>query len=306
MNVLSLFDGMSCGQIALNRIGLKPKNYFASEVDKHAIKVTQENYPDTIQLGDVRNINVSQLPKIDILIGGSPCQSFSFAGKREGMTTTENVEILSLQQYEEMKAEGFEFKGQSYLFWEYVRILKEVKPKYFFLENVRMSAKWRNLISEVLGVQPVLLNSALVSAQSRNRLYWFNIPGYKAPKDKEINILDVVKPSFVDTPEWLLKVWDGRTRLQRIRDVKTLKSNAVIRSMGGLMGYIKSENKVYKLTPEDCERLQTVPEGYTASVSNTQRLQMLGNGWTVDAVAHIFKGLKLDQQPKKFFKTTLF
>jgi len=139
MNVLSLFDGMSCGQQALERAGIKVDNYYASEVDPYAIKVTMNNYPNTNQLGDVRNVNGHSLPKIDLLIGGSPCQSFSFAGRRKGMSTKDEQEILTLDHYLQLKEEGFEFEGQSYLFWEYIILLNEIKPKYFLLENVLMS-----------------------------------------------------------------------------------------------------------------------------------------------------------------------
>ena len=127
MNVLSLFDGMSCGQIALNRAGIKYDNYYASEIDKHAIQVTQTNYPNTIQLGSVVDVNVSELEPIDILIGGSPCQSFSFAGKRNGMTTSCSEEIYTLERYLELKQDGFQFEGESYLFWEYMRILTDIR-----------------------------------------------------------------------------------------------------------------------------------------------------------------------------------
>jgi DNA (cytosine-5)-methyltransferase 3A len=137
-NVLSLFDGISCGQIALNRAGISYDNYYASEVDKHVIKATQHNYPNTIQLGSITEVSGSDLPKIDLLIGGSSCQNFSFAGNRVGMSTVDGVKITSLEQYLELKNNGFEFKGESYLFWEYIRLLNEVKPKYFLLENVVM------------------------------------------------------------------------------------------------------------------------------------------------------------------------
>jgi DNA (cytosine-5)-methyltransferase 3A len=167
MNVLSLFDGMSCGQQALERSGLKVDNYFASEIDKHAIKVTMANYPDTKQLGSVVNVDGYSLPKIDILIGGSPCQSFSFAGKRKGMSTKDEQEILTLDHYLNLKSEGYEFEGQSYLFWEYMRLLNEVKPTYFLLENVMMGEKWEKVLSKAIGVKPININSALVSAQNR-------------------------------------------------------------------------------------------------------------------------------------------
>ena len=143
INVLSLFDGMSCGQVALNKIGIEYDNYFASEIDKYAIQVTQKNFPNTIQIGSVMDIKTNELPPIDLLIGVSPCQSFTIAGKRVGMTTKDKVDILSLDQYLSLKEQGFEFEGESYLFWEYIRVLKEVKPKYFLLENVRMEKKWK-------------------------------------------------------------------------------------------------------------------------------------------------------------------
>lgn len=178
LNVLSLFDGMSCMQIALRELNIPVANYFASEVDKHAIAQTQLNFPNTVQLGDVRSVDVSKLPYIHVLAGGSPCQSFSFAGKRNGMTTRENVEIYTLEHYLQLKNAGFEFEGQSYLFWEYMRILKDIKaynPSVFFLlENVEMGAKWERVLSEAIGIYGVHINSALVSAQNRKRIYWTN------------------------------------------------------------------------------------------------------------------------------------
>ena len=205
MNVLSLFDGMSCGRQALERAEIKVDNYFASEIDKYAITVTMANYPDTIQLGSVIDIDTSKLPQIDLLICGSPCQSFSFAGKRKGMSTKDNIEILTLSHYLKLKDEGYEFEGQSYLFWEYIRIMQEVKPKYFLLENVMMGEKWERVISKTLGVNPVEINSSLVSAQNRRRLYWTNIGmesvglfGFmeskiKQPKDKRILLKDILQ-----------------------------------------------------------------------------------------------------------------
>ena len=175
MNVLSLFDGMSCGQQALERAGIAVDNYYASEIDKYAIQVTMANYPNTKQLGSVVDVNGYSLPKIDLLIGGSPCQSFSFAGKRKGMSTKCETEILTLEHYLELKEEGYEFEGQSYLFWEYMRLLNEVKPKYFLLENVMMGKKWQSILTKAIGVEPIVINSSLVSAQNRKRLYWTNI-----------------------------------------------------------------------------------------------------------------------------------
>mgnify|MGYP003145126529 FL=1 len=169
--VLSLFDGMSCGQIALNRLGIPIKTYYASEIDPYPIKVTQANYPHTVQLGDVRDISLESLPeKPDIILAGSPCTGFSFAGKRLAFDDPQSV-----------------------LFFEFVRLLKEIKPKWFLLENVKMKKEYLNVITEHVGVEPILLNSALVSAQNRWRYYWTNIPGINEPEDKGIVLKDILE-----------------------------------------------------------------------------------------------------------------
>lgn len=345
MNVLSLFDGMSCGQIALNRLGIKYDNYYASEIDKYAIKVTKANHPNTIHLGDVRTIDLNDLPQIDLLIGGSPCQSFSFAGKRKGMTTKSEIEILSLDQYIELKNQGFEFEGQSYLFWEYMRVLKSVKPKYFLLENVVMSKKWEKILNKAIGIKPIKINSALVSAQNRTRLYWTNIglvksgffgdvsPGIKQPKDKKI-ILDQVLQQNVDDHFFLKKVntkYKSQSNKFHLGDkfqcltagTHGYSNGYVIHStygrtgnpdQGGVGPLKRFDGKTYcldcsvgsiveilnndktrfrRLTPIECERLQTVPDNYTNHVSNTQRYKMLGNGWTIDIICHILKHIDL-------------
>ena len=343
MNVLSLFDGMSCGQIALNRLGFKIDNYFASEVDKYAMQVTKANYPNTNHIGDVRNVNPNDLPKIDILIGGSPCQSFSFAGKKKGMSTKDEVEILTLDHYLKLKEQGFEFEGQSYLFWEYMRLLKAVKPKYFLLENVVMSQKWENVLSKAIGIKPIKINSALLSAQNRNRLYWTNIGAepqglfgdlactIPQPKDKGIVLKDVLE-SEVDEKYFLSekaikrignydnsnKSFDNSDKSlclvagyhKQGRDNTYIVHNRQPRSgdptKGGTGPLSRTDGKTYcldtgqsnaveirggykirRLTPIECERLQTVPDNYTNHVSDTQRYKMLGNGWTVDVICHI-------------------
>ncbi len=174
MNILSLFDGMSCGQIALNKLGIKYNNYFASEIDKYAMQVTMANYPNTKQLGDVNNVTADKLPKIDLLIGGSPCQGFSLAGS------------------------GLNFEDDpTKLFFEYVRLKNELQPKYFLLENVKMKQEWQDIISDLLGVKPILINSSLVSAQNRERLYWTNLPIDGLPTDKGILLKDIIEDGQV-------------------------------------------------------------------------------------------------------------
>ena len=278
MNVLSLFDGMSCGQIALNKLNKKIDNFYASEIDKHAIKVTQHNFPNTIQLGDVTKIKGSELPKIDLLIGGSPCQSFSNAGNGSG------------------------FDGKSGLFYEYVRILNEVKPKYFLLENVKMKKEWQDVISEHLGTQPIRINSSLVSAQNRERLYWTNIPNITQPEDKKIFIEDILDTTF-DDKYWLkekntnlllnkvsienspsiacIDVYNKKVKLDRKSPTLTLPHHNSLRLL--------YNGRIRKLTPNECEKLQTVPIDYTnCDISDIHRYTMLGNGWTVDIIKHIF------------------
>ena len=269
MNILSLFDGMSCGQIALNRIGIKYDKYFASEIDKYAIQVTQHNYPNTIQIGDVLNVKSSDLPKIDLLFGGSPCQSFSRAGDGSG------------------------FDGKSKLFWEYVRILNEVKPKYFLLENVVMKKEWEDVITEALGVEPIQISSSAFVPQARNRLYWTNIPNIQQPEQKEYHIED-----FIDGPGFISSCGVDRVfKKKKIFNTLTATYWKGIRGSGRPAvsikeGFLDDDRTAHRmLTPLECERLQSVPDNYTSVVSKTQRYKMLGNGWTVDVIAHIFKNI---------------
>lgn len=276
MNVLSLFDGMSCGQLALNRAGIKYDNYFASEIDKYAIKITQKNFPNTIQLGDVTKWREWKLPKIDLLIGGSPCQGFSNAGI------------------------GLNFDDpRSKLFFEFVEILKFYKPKYFLLENVKMKKEWENAISQYLGVFPTEINSSLVSAQNRKRLYWCNF-NIKLPRDKGLFWKDVqennAKGVFYYTEEsfaWLNKTQNRKNKF-KLYTPQTAEKMQMLEA-SHYKGYsnqrcfgIQDITGIRYISPIECERLQTVPDNYTEGVSNTQRYKMLGNGWTVDVISHIF------------------
>ncbi len=329
-NVLSLFDGMGNGQLALHRAGIYFKKYYASEVDRHAIKVTQSNFPDTIQLGDVMGVRKEDLLPIDLLIGGSPCTGFSLAGK------------------------GLAFDDpQSKLFFEYHRLLNECKPKYFLLENVNMKNEHKDIISYLLGVEPIFINSSLVSAQNRKRLYWTNIPGIKKPKDKGILMKDIIHERDGNNAEKLekykvpldksLKLLDSEVSRGKIGYFRTNSQSNRIYSIHGkavtlcgeagggaakmgqyLFGcgsperLLKNQNgqrfsngkKAYtlttqdrhgvlldgyirKLTPIECERLQTVPDNYTALASDAQRYKMLGNGWTVDVIAHMLRNIDM-------------
>jgi len=313
MNVLSLFDGMSCGQLALKRAGIKVDSYYASEIDKYTIQITQKNFPNTVQIGDIINVKGEDLPEIDLLIGGSPCQGFSLAGKQLNFNDP-----------------------RSKLFFEYVRLLKECKPKYFLLENVKMKKAYQEIISDCLGVQPIEINSSLVSAQNRKRLYWTNILNIKQPEDKNILLCDILEDGVVDRDKSFCldaNYWKGtnveqyikKSRRQivfterrteeakRIRkefrekygkDFCPRRAKELVPRKDGKMNCLTStystkehtiiDEKLYyrKLTPVECERLQTVPDNYTDGVSNTQRYKMLGNGWTVDVIAHIFKNIK--------------
>ena len=270
--VLSVFDGMSCGQLALQRAEIEYKEYFASEIDKHAIAVTQHNFPNTKQLGSINELKTDNLPKIDLLIGGSPCQSFSNAGKGEG------------------------FDGKSGLFWEYVRVLKETKPTYFLLENVKMKKEWRDIISKELGVEPIEINSSLVSAQNRPRLYWTNIPNVDAPKDKGLLFKDVLNTDYEFKPltKWFFSKWGDKQKIDTLKTIDAEKSFCLTTNKSHSKNYyLNSEKTMARMLERDeVERLQTVPNGYTSIVSKTEAHKMLGNGWTVDVIAHIFNGLR--------------
>lgn len=357
-NVLSLFDGCSGGQQALDRLGVKVDNYYASEIDKYAITVTMANYPNTIQLGSVTDVDVSKLKSISVLCGGSPCQSFSFAGKRKGMSTKDNIEILTLEHYLELKEQKFEFEGQSYLFWEYIRILTDIR-KYnpdvkFLLENVMMGEKWQKILTRAIGINPIYINSSLVSAQSRNRLYWTNIYNepyglfgdmvcrIPQPKDRGILLKDILEDQVAEKyflSEKRIAYFNRKIEkgfLQKICSDVNGKSECLLASMYKQMqGFcvasrgrnpnnpksrevgleteqmleprfdgktncitsVQKDNLYYEnerircFTETECEKLQTMKPGYTAHVSTTQRLKMIGNGWTIEVISFIFSHL---------------
>ena len=330
MNVLSLYDGMSCGQLALQRAGIQVENYYAAEIDKYAIKVTQANFPNTVQLGDVNAVDTDSLPDIDLLIGGSPCQGFSFAGKQLNFDDP-----------------------RSKLFWEYVRLLNALKPKYFLLENVKMKKESMDVITRALRVDPIFINSRLFSAQNRPRMYWTNIPFDVPTEDKGIVLRDILEPEVEEkyyagkklresymggnqlnpkyksqcntiyptdgkfatlcagthgysfgyvpapSPDGLILVGDAGisdkySYVNRVYHPDGKGPSLVSSDGGHLQPKISDNTTTYrKLTPLECERLQTVPEGYTdKGISDTQRYKMLGNGWTVDVVSHIMKGIR--------------
>jgi site-specific DNA-cytosine methylase len=269
MNVLSLFDGMSCGQIALNRLGIKVDKYFASEIDPYAIKITQKNFPNTIQLGDVTKISVHDLPKLDLIIGGSPCQGFSTAGKELNFDDP-----------------------RSKLFFEFVRVLRENNPGHFLLENVGMKKEYRDIITHEVNYEPVMINASLVSGQNRPRFYWSSM-GITVPEDKGISAADVlgIKDAQIGQLQPYPRDYKkrGLKRVERIEYRTDGKSNAMLTNP--MKNLLKTEEGYRKLTPEECEKLQTVPVGYTEGVSNTQRYRMIGNSWNVDVIAHIFRRL---------------
>lgn len=312
MNVLSLFDGMSCGQIALNNLNIKIDNYYASEIDKHSIRVTQDRFPKTIQLGDVKNIDLKSLPKIDLLIGGSPCTNLSMArNSSTKLGSKEGLLVETLDDYMEAIENGETFDNkQSQLFWEYLRVLKIVKPKWFLLENVRMIEKWRNKISEYLKCKPLEINSRLFTAQNRPRLYWTNIPVDMDIQDKNLKFGDIRddKADWVEKDDNYIKLWSDdqmmkyRNKIFVRKDYyKVFKNDDKVNCLLAQLGtnrhkcvYLKDPNYFRYLTPLEWERLQGVPDNYTLveNVSKNQRYKMLGNGWTVPVIEHIFQNLK--------------
>lgn len=293
MNVLSLFDGISCGQIALERVGIKVDKYFASEIKPIAIKVTQSHYPNTIQLGDVRNIKAEDLPKIDLLIGGSPCQDFSMAN---------------------LNKDGLDGE-KSGLFFEYLRLLQELKPTYFLLENVKMKKEDQKKISALLGVEPIAINSNLLSGQARPRLYWTNIPNVVVPENKGVMLQDILEDGYCPLPKSrCLLVSDSRPLTTPVKMFHRFHRYSFTTLIFKDRQHYEDCAKYYDehfadlsakdivcdsdvfdgvryFTKKERERLQTMPEGYCDELTWKECADVLGDGWTVDVIAHIFSHL---------------
>lgn len=301
ITVLSLFDGISCGQLALKRAGIKVKRYYASEIKEIAIKVTMQHFPETVQIGDVTKVKYDRENKklitekgifeavdIDLVIGGSPCQNFSIA--RVSMGTKE--------------IEGLEGE-KSKLFYEYLRILREVQPKYFLLENVKMKKESENELNEYMGVKGLHINSELVTFAKRPRIYWTNIPGVEIPEDKGVSF-----QSFKDTDpeycrEFKVKRTPSRERMWnqgKGRETESNCENVTYAEKVGCItrkqdrcpnsGLIECEDFCRYLTRREIELAQTLPVGYTNALSYYQMQDVCGDGWTIDVIAHIFKYAK--------------
>lgn len=298
VNVLSLFDGISCGRIALARAGVGIKRYAAYEIDNFAVQISKKNYPDIERYGDVTKADFSQFKGFDFVIGGSPCQGFSFVGNQLNFSDE-----------------------RSRLFFEFARAVKEVKPRYFLLENVKMKKEFQDTISEWLGVQPIEINSSLVSAQNRKRLYWTNIKGVDQPEDKKIYVDDILED--IESGQTVINKAQGdKARCLRATSYKDGTRNFIATNVdrktcvaikqkeygkgvyevkNGKIQYNGKEfenelsdglYKFRKLTPVEFERLQTLPDNYTEGISKTQRYKTIGNGWTVDVIAHILSCAK--------------
>ena len=290
MKVLSLFDGISCGMVALERAGIPVERYVAYEIDKNAIKISQKNYPQIEHCGDVTGADFAQYQGFDLVMGGFPCQDLSINKRgRQGLNGK-----------------------RSGLFFELARAITEIKPKYFLVENNwKMPEDAQKTISEVLGVEPILIDSALVSAQSRKRLYWTNIPDVALPKDRHIYVKDILEHGadcedllaltrFLDREE---KPSNRPLRIgtigkggqgERVYSIhgKTTTLTANGGGRGAKAGLYLIDGKVRKPSALECERAQTLPDNYTEGLTETNRKKAIGNGWTVDVIAHIFTGMK--------------
>lgn len=277
MNVLSLFDGISCGQLALHAAGFSDFTYYASEIDPAAIRITQRNFPNTIQLGDVRDIDALAIPPIDLLIGGSPCQGFSLSGKQENFNDP-----------------------RSALFFEFVRILYELRPTYFLLENVPMQRRYQDVISYWMSCDPIIIDSSDFVPQHRKRLYWTNITigPHRVTLSCLSGILDPKRDERNNVADNIYRK-SGRSRRRAESAVRRLDEKARCLNAeappypgtNGFTGIYFGKKHIYRMSVTECERAQGVPTGYTAGECDTARYAALGNGWTVPVIAHIFSGL---------------
>lgn len=308
MKVLSLYDGISCGRVALDRAGIPVERYVAYEIEPSAIFISTKNYPDIEQCGDVTNADFTKYRDFDLLIGGSPCTNWSCAKNHTA----------------KVKKEKFINEGIGWeLFMEYKRALDEAKPRYFLYENnYRISQNIVDAITDALGVEPIMIDSALVSAQRRKRLYWTNIPDVTQPTDRGIFLKDIYIPdeSLTRTDERITKTAVRKKNyIQYAVNDKHLTSQAYrlyfLDGKAPTLARSRTESKCkilidendiskYKeITPTECERLQTLPDGYTEGVPKTRRYEALGNGWTVDVIAHIFKILKAAEIIEEFIRS---
>ena len=270
MNILSLFDGISCARVALDVASISVNKYYACEIEKNAMKVSKKNYPDIISLGSVIDFNKDMIKEpIDLLIGGSPCQDLSIAKKeRKGL-------------------EG----DRSSLFFEYVRIKNEMKPKYFILENVAsMRKEDRDIISGIMGVEPVMFNASLVSAQTRKRYFWTNIQ-FDLPEDRGILLKDILQAD-ADVDERMVNK-EGKAYVLTASYAGACEKNSVEKKQRTMVKFNETAH-IRKLTPIECERLQSLPDDYTNRIAKTNRYKCLGNAFNVEVVAHILKSIPHD------------
>ena len=345
MNVLSLFDGISCGFLALKKCGFHIDKYFASEIEPNAIKVATKNNPDIIEIGNVCDISYKDgylytpthsyyVGHIDLICGGSPCTNFSSIGYANGMVSGD-TEIFSLEQYLSLKNQGVSFDGQSYLFWEYCRLLQEINPTYFLLENVVMAKKWENVITQALNTPPIKINSSLVSAQNRPRLYWTNIPNVNPPANLNIRLDDILSatadnedvfycltvqrsfPRLIEKYGYIPERFNAYNASEIKDKACALSRGSMITSSCATLLFVPVKNgqhsvkngkinglwatklkdgsyNIRKLSMTEIERLQNLPDGYTnvEGISHQKRTEMIGNGWTVNIISHIFSYIK--------------
>jgi site-specific DNA-cytosine methylase len=315
--VLSLFDGIGCGRVILDQLNLEVERYFSSEINPAPMRVTSQNFSEVEHVGDVRNLKVMDYIDVNLILMGSPCQGFSIAGKRKGMTTSENLTVSSLDQYMELKNEGVEFDGQSYLFWEAVRLVQGItdmrhilglSEPLWIMENVIMDHKWKNMISNTLGIDPYQINASLLTAQNRDRYYWTNIPDVTIPEDHGVLLWDIVPDAY--SGAGVRGVMNKKTgkyegKLSIRQDGKsnclTLTSGGISKKTGKPYGcslYQNLDGEIKPLTIEQMEQIQGLPIGYTdvPGVSQTERIRMIGNGWSIETVKHIIQNLIPDLQ----------